>query len=120
MKKILTLLSGAMLILTACEYENIEELRPTELVDTCTTDSLTFQTDIEPIFRQDCNNSGCHNSGSSFGDFTSYAGIKAKIDDNDKIRRRAIIEQTMPDAAPLPDCEIRKLTAWLDAGAPNN
>ena len=79
-----------------------------------------FQTDIQPIFVQNCNNSGCHGSGSIFGDFTSYAGIKAKIDDNDKIRRRVIIEKSMPESGPLPDCEIRKLTAWLDAGAPNN
>lgn len=120
MKRTLQLICCISLILTACEYENTEDLRPIELVDTCPTDSLTFQADIEPIFIQNCNNSGCHNSGSSFGDFTSYAGIKSKIDDNDKIRQRVIIEKSMPASAPLPDCEIRKLTAWLDAGAPNN
>ncbi len=119
MKKIIPILS-ALLLLSACEYTSIEELKPEELVDNCPTDSLSFQTDIKPIFVQNCNNSGCHNSGSFNGDFTTYAGIKAKIDDNDKIRQRAVIKKDMPAAAPLPDCEIRKLTAWLDAGAPNN
>jgi hypothetical protein len=119
MKKIVPILA-VMLFLAACEYQSIEELRPKETVDSCPSDSLTFQTDIEPIFRQNCNNSGCHNNGSFFGDFTTYAGIKAKIDDNDKIRQRVIIEQNMPASGPISECEMKKLTAWLDAGAPNN
>lgn len=120
MKRTFQFICILLFSLTACEYENIEDLTPAVNFDNCKTDSVSFQADIEPIFRQNCSTSGCHDSGSFNGDFSTYAGIKAGVDDNNKIKQRVVIRKDMPASAPLPDCEIRKLTAWLDAGAPNN
>lgn len=120
MKKTFQFICILLFSLTACEYENIEDLKPAVNLDNCKTDSVSFQTDIEPIFVNNCNIQGCHGNGSIDGDFTTYQGIKNKIDDGDLIRKEVITQKSMPKGTTLSDCEIRKLTAWLDAGAPNN
>lgn len=107
-------------LFTSCESENKEELFPKDPAVVCTTDSMSFSMDINPIIAANCAISGCHVSGFSEGDFTSYQGIKDKIDNGDKIRERVVIKKDMPASGPLPDCEIKKIESWLNAGAPNN
>ena len=107
-------------LFTSCESENKEELFPKNTSEVCTTDSMSFSIDINPIIAANCAISGCHVSGFSEGDFTSYQGIKDKIDNGDKIRERVVIKKDMPASGPLPDCEINKIESWLNAGAPNN
>jgi hypothetical protein len=107
-------------LFSACESENKEELFPVDPAVVCTTDSMSFSMDINPIIAKNCAISGCHVSGFNDGDFTTYQGIKDKIDNGDLIRERVVIKKDMPASGPLPDCEINKIKSWLDAGAPNN
>lgn len=88
--------------------------------DACDTTDYTFNTRISPIIATSCATStGCHASGSTYGQFTSYANIKPYID-NGAIYNRAVVQQTMPPAGPLPDCDLAALKKWIEDGAPNN
>jgi len=110
-------------LFTACESENKEELFPKDLkdtVDVCPTVNMSFSMDINPIIVANCAFSGCHGENSIDGDFTTYQGIKNKIDNGDLIRNEVVTRKKMPKNATLPDCEIDKIESWLNAGAPNN
>lgn len=88
--------------------------------DACDTTDYTFGTRISPIIGTSCATSiGCHASGSTYGQFTSYANIKPYID-NGAIYERAIVQQSMPPAGPLPNCDMEALKKWIEDGAPNN
>lgn len=98
-----------------CYYDNEEELYPI-------TDSteITYTKNIQPIIANNCAIPGCHvPGGSGSGDFTSYSGVKAKVD-NGTFHQRVIVEKTMPPAGPLGNNQLQILEKWINAGAPNN
>ena len=84
-------------------------------------DSVTFTKTIKPIFDSKC--ISCHFAGGSGpGDFTTYAGIKLKVDAG--LIKGRLIDVTgaiMPQGGPaLPSNQLDLIKCWLDAGAPNN
>jgi len=88
--------------------------------DDCDTTSYTYSGTIKPIVDQNCATStACHGSGTQYGDFTTYTGLKSRVD-NQSIQKRAIVVQDMPPAAPMPDCELLLIKNWIDHGALNN
>lgn len=106
--------------LFACSSDNEEDLFPAPTPITDSTE-ITFQNDIEPLFRQNCTNPGCHvpRGPGGFVLLTNYDQIKLQID-NGAVERRVIMERTMPQGGPLPQAEISLLKAWIDRGALNN
>jgi len=84
-------------------------------------DSVTYTDSIQPIISANCATPGCHDIGSLNGDFTTYVGVKAKVD-NGSFQARVIdgTPSPMPPTGLLPAQEINKLKCWLAAGAPNN
>lgn len=84
-------------------------------------DSIKFSADVNPIITANCNTPGCHDTGSGNGDFTTYTGIKAKVD-NGTFKARVMDGNPtfMPASGALPADQIAKLKCWLDKGAPNN
>lgn len=95
------------------------DLQPKSLTE---CDSVTFSDSIQPIILANCATSGCHDIGSLNGDFTTYAGVKVKVD-NGSFQTRVIDgggPTPMPPTGLLPGPEINKLKCWLAAGAPNN
>ncbi|MEQ8907855.1 MAG: hypothetical protein RIC95_01570 [Vicingaceae bacterium] len=123
---ILVLLSS----LWSCTYDNEEELfdeidqqvNQNQNQDTSKA-AISFQADVQPIIQANCATSGCHNAVTvaGGGNFTTYAGIKAKVD-NGSFENRVIVRQDMPPSnkTPLSNSEIDLLKDWLEAGAPNN
>lgn len=108
-----------LFITTGCEYNNEEELYPSIECDTL---NVSYAEDIEPIIENDCATSGCHVAGGTGnGRFDNYQRVKAKVD-NGSMRKRVVENKDMPppDEEPLTSCQIDKIDAWLDAGAPNN
>lgn len=107
--------------LTGCYYDNEEELYQYYYSDNqCDTSNVTFNQDVFPIIQGNCATTGCHEAGGTGnGIFENYAGLKAKVD-NGSFLTRVIQQRTMPPSAPLNDCQVNMLTAWLNAGAPNN
>ncbi len=91
----------------------------------CDTTNVKYNDTIKNIVAITCAVSGCHVSGGAGpNDFTIYAELKAKVDDNGKVYDRVFV-----NASPMPptyavkqltDCEKQKIKSWLNMGAPNN
>ena len=120
---LLVLASTVLLLSNGCYYDNQEELYPNSFCDTV---NISYSGAIEPIIQAKCATPGCHVAGGSgSGDFTTYAGVLGKIQNNGPFL--ASIRQS-PDAIPMPpagsnqlrSCEVRKIELWIAAGAPND
>ncbi len=118
MRATLPLLVFMLLVATeGCYYDNQERLYPNSF---CDTTAVTYATKVLPIVQGSCAVPGCHvPGGNGPGDFTSYTGVKAKVD-NGTFRTVTIVNKSMPPSGPLSACELRQLETWLNAGAPNN
>jgi len=116
------LLSGA---LTGCAYENEAELFPRieKSISPCGTDTVTYAKTIAPLLEQHCTT--CHNELVLSGDVNleGWAAVKAQAD------RGALVgaitgapdyEPMPPGGAFLPNCDVERVKAWVQAGAPNN
>ena len=91
----------------------------------CDTLDFTYLGDIKPIVQTSCLTSGttnCHKSGGiGVGDFTTYAGLKEKVDNAiTQTVKEMVDSKTMPIGGSLTNNEILKIDCWIDAGALNN
>jgi hypothetical protein len=124
MKK-LFLLSFAFLLFQSCYYDNAEELYANLQPDSCNTVDVSYAEFIQPLSDAQCAFSGCHIGASPAAglDLSSYAGLKQIADDGKFVDRINAVNglPLMPQGGPkLPSCDISKITAWVQAGAPNN
>ena len=114
-----------LVLLQSCRFDSVEGISDKEL--NCNLDSITFSGTILPIVETHCSDplfGSCHEQGSDFGDYSSYDGIKAKVD-NGGILARAVLNRDMPpeySEGPkgLAYCDSREIQEWIKAGAPNN
>jgi hypothetical protein len=106
------------LILTACSFCSCENKKalPTPL-DLC--DRISFSENVEPILNIHCAVSGCHVSGFPPGDFTTYEGVHAQIE-NGFFQSKVLGDRSMPPFDSLSKEELETLQCWVDHGAPNN
>lgn len=112
MKITVIIISLMLLTILACQkddYNNID----------CSTINATFANDVNPIIKSNCLSSGCHNTGSKDGDFTTYAGIKTKAN-NGSLNRRVLTVKDMPSSGALSLSDRKKIKCWINNGAPNN
>ena len=109
----------SMLFIVSCTYDKAKLPPPPPIINLCDTLNVTYSGAIASIMNAHCNTSGCHASGSPYGDLTNYVGVKAKVD-NTTFRKRVIIQKNMPPSYLLPQGDLDKLNCWLKAGAPNN
>ncbi len=112
--------------LPSCTYDKGDLPKPIPI-----TTTISYVSDIKPIMVTYCYGQGtqtCHvtssNQGAS-GDFTTYAGLKAKVD-NGTIQSRVInLGGDMPPSystgpiALAPD-DLEKLKTWVNNGAQDN
>jgi hypothetical protein len=84
-------------------------------------DSVKYNAHIKPIIMANCAISGCHVSGFSSGDFTTYAGLNVKIA-NGKFKARVIDANPgpMPASGKLAQSKLDSIQCWLNRGAPND
>jgi hypothetical protein len=113
MKKIFFLLLVGLGIIAACKKK--DDLNNLD----CSKISSGYASNIKPIIEGNCLSSGCHNSGSKNGDFTTYEAIKIKVD-NGSFNSRVIQEKDMPLSGSLSIDQLKKIKCWLNSGAPNN
>jgi len=85
----------------------------------CTNVPASYNDHIKPLVTTNCALPGCHAAGSSNGDYTTYAGLKA-VADNGKLEDRVIHDRDMPPGQPLSLDDRKKIKCWLNNGAPNN
>ncbi len=122
MKKYLTLLGVFLLLgfLQSCYYDVEEELYPST---GCQTEGITFSTEILKILQNQC--FSCHDAANNFGGVTleNYESLKVYIDNGSllgAIKHEDGFSAMPKNQAPLVECDIEKMEAWINAGAPNN
>lgn len=107
--------------MTGCYYDNEEELYPQPIE--CDTSNITYSATIDPIMINSCND--CHGSSSPSGNVITdtYEGVK-EIADDGRLWGTVNHEQgysPMPKGLPkLNDCDLTKISIWLNEGALNN
>lgn len=114
MKILLSTLLFGFVFLTGCYYDKEEELYP-NTGGNCDT-LLTYNTGIKTLIDGNCATSGCHVSGGTSPDLTTYSLVKANID---LVKKWAITDKKMPSSG-LNTCDYTKLDNWIKAGALEN
>jgi hypothetical protein len=114
-KKISVVLTGVVLLFNSC-YNNKEEILYGTI--SCDGANISFATNVFPIIQTSCAVTGCHAAGSTNGPgpLTSYTEIKnaaARI-------KPAVVSRFMPKVGSLTTSQIKTISCWVDAGAPNN
>ena len=119
MRKSLTAIL-AFALFTGCYYD-VEE----ELYGNCNTTNVTYSQTITNIMSNyACLN--CHSTPVSNGatfSLTTYANVKAQVDANrlyGSINHQSGFAPMPQGASKMNQCDINKVKAWIDAGAPNN
>ena len=110
-----------ILVLSGCYFDKEDQLYPMSTTG-CDTTNVTYTATIKPILDNSCAISGCLDAQTkSFGhDLSSYNGSVA----SSQGRLLGAINQqngfiAMPKGmAKLSDCDISKITAWINAGTP--
>lgn len=125
MKKIL-IIAVLSIAITGCYNDKADKLYPVAATVTCDTTTITYAHDILPIITAKCNIAGgCHDAqgaATSNFDFTQYQPL------NDVANNQLLGDirwesghNPMPKGLPkLSDCEIDKITRWVNQGALNN
>jgi hypothetical protein len=104
-------------LLVGCYYDKEEVLYPN---GNCDSANVTWSGTVLPLMQTRCAVPGCHVPGGfGPGDFNQYANVKTVVD-NGRFQAEVIQAGTMPPSGKLGACDIQKLQAWIDAGAPNN
>ncbi len=109
-----------MLLHTGCYYDVESELYPTT---ECLTQDMSYQVDIVPIIKQNCY--ACHDAANNFAGITleGHGNLKRYVENGELL---SVVQHVtgfspMPkNAAKLLDCEIEKIEAWIEKGAPDN
>lgn len=91
----------------------------------CDTTNVTFSAVVNPIIQNSCALSGCHTNATRAGGYTyeSYTGLMRAVNNGRLLGaiRHGNGYVAMPQSAPkLSDCDIEKITHWVNMGAPNN
>ena len=79
-----------------------------------------YNANIKPIITANCTFiGGCHAAGSAYGDLSTHAGLKAKVD-NGSLNTRVLVDKNMPPSGALSLDDRKKIKCWINNGAPNN
>ncbi len=110
-----------LLLISSCYYDKEDKLYDQYYANkNCDTTTVTYALTIQPIIAAKCATSGCHTAGGSGnGNFDTYSGSKAKVD-NGSFLNRTVVLMNMPVSAPLTACEMSQVKKWIQMGAPNN
>lgn len=90
----------------------------------CNTENVSYSVDIRPVIENNC--LGCHRNPNPVGGFSleTYADVAAKVNSGRFYGAVAWEQGYVPmpfgASAPLPDCDLARIKAWIDAGAPDN
>lgn len=131
-KKVKTITAVTILLssvsIIACTNESKENITPDNSGNGCDTANITYTNYVKSVMEANCTTAGCHDAGTKSGDIdlSNYANAKSvalTTAHNTSLLLGVINHQddfvAMPqNAAKLSDCTINKITAWVNAGAP--
>ncbi|MDQ3845324.1 MAG: hypothetical protein M3342_15140 [Bacteroidota bacterium] len=121
MKRLVYSIFISYLFLSGCYYNNEEELYPNQY--SCGASNVTFSGTINSIIVNNCTE--CH-SGSRVEagvNLLGYANVKTKVSDGSLLGSVTHSRGFHPmphDRPKLSSCDIGRIKAWINAGAPNN
>ncbi len=117
MKKKLLITSVILLFMASCTFEKREIPQQGFKCDSL----VRLNPVIDSIIVKNCSTTpGCHiPGGTGNGDFTTYSGLKAKVD-NGSLLNRVVILKNMPVSPPLSDADINRIHCWIIQGGLNN
>ncbi len=90
----------------------------------CDTENISYAANIRPILENNC--LGCHRGANPVGGFSleTYADVAAKVNSGQFYGavawEQGFVRMPFGASAPLPECDLAVIKAWIDAGAPNN
>jgi mono/diheme cytochrome c family protein len=108
--------------LNACYYDKFDEMYPTTAYhDPCdTTLDTVYSQSIKLIVTYNCVT--CHSSSNASGGIAldSYGNLKTQVDNGALYgtTHKQSNYNAMPPSGTLPDCQIQRLDAWIQKGAP--
>jgi hypothetical protein len=108
MKKLLIILAVGLIITSCNKNEAVE----------CDGTVYSYSVDVAPLLNVSCNTTGCHKSGFASGDFTTHAGVFAKVN-NGSLKTR-VENGSMPQDGILTLAEKQVIVCWVEAGGLNN
>lgn len=122
MKKLYILIAIPTFIF-ACKKDKAEDPDQKDTApETCAT--ISYSTDIQPIFNGSCSSASCHGGGSPADgiDLTNHAGASAVNSDRllGSIKHEAGYENMPQIGAKLSDANIQKIECWIEQGKLNN
>lgn len=104
---------------------------PLPKVQVCDTSNISYSQTVKPIFETNCYS--CHSTAVTQGkgglDIENYTSLMNYLNRNYdgvfgsqfyRVVSQAPGTLPMPPASKLSDCDISKIKAWIDKGAPNN
>ena len=89
------------------------------VVSDCDSSKVLYCNKVRAIINASCAVTGCHvNGGTGTGNFATYAGVKAKVD-NGTFEQRVFVFGDMPPAThpQLSTADTTSLRQWLDTGS---
>jgi hypothetical protein len=107
------------ILLVICIFQACKKKEEAMNNQDCSTVNAHYTSDIQPLVAANCSTVGCHDSGSSVGDFTTYAGLKAKAD-NGTLKARVVDNNSMPPSTGLDMTSRKKISCWIMNGSLND
>ncbi|MFZ4411846.1 MAG: hypothetical protein ACOYOV_02090 [Bacteroidales bacterium] len=109
----------ASVFLNSC-YRDSEEGLYRFVPAYCDTTNVAYASVISAIVSTNC--LSCHTGSGAGGGFAldTYAGMKAVVDNGKLIPSITSTSKPMPKTGLMDNCSIKKITAWVNKGAPNN
>lgn len=101
------------ILFSSCTKEQGEKI-----ID-CSTSAPSYNNEIKLIINSNCLSSGCHDAGSSNGDYTTYSGLQV-VALSGSLERKVVINKTMPVSGSLSYEDRKKIKCWISSGSPNN
>ncbi len=132
MKRFLSIISIVTLTIgvSSCYNDKYDKLYPPVATTTCDTTTITYSHDIAPIISSNCFSpgNGCHDaagSSTSGYNYTTYAGLVVNVTDGALLTDINFAptkgHNNMPkNANQLAQCDINKITRWVNQGYQNN
>lgn len=117
-------LSFLVIVLGSCYYDKADKLYPAS-TGGCDTTNVTYALTVKPIIVQNCATSGCHDAGSQSGgyNFTNYADLKTAVESGrliGDIYQQVGFNPMPKTGAKLSNCDLSKISVWVNNGALNN
>ncbi len=115
---------GLLIMVSSCKYDYYV------VPDIEITETVSFANDVQPIFNNNCTESGCHNTGGIAPDLTSINAYNnlflynlvdtANAELSVIYVRMNSATNPMPPSGMLQPIEIATVRAWIEQGGNNN